>query len=395
MAITANTGGTINNATAGTSLVFGSFTGVAQSMIVVGVAILTTTVSISSVTDTSGNVWVLKSAINSGTTVRVELWETTLSRNGSPVVTVNFSGSTLASAALEQYVGPVFTAPYSTTNIIPTMTSNTAPSGTASASTTWSTVFPWDAFAPAQSGWITNAVTTGWLQYQFPSAQTVLAYSIIPWSADTFPTRSPSAWTFQGSNDGSTWTTLDTRSNYTNAWVQNAAVYFTVPTSGSYLYYRLNITANGGDTYVGIHNLAMMTTAPAALTQNTSTAVGTGFYPEADLATQDSTNWIVTAVATASTSGDTFTAYEGTIRRSLVPALTTASIALIDNTCVIQSPIMRGGVQNSASRVWAAASLELRTGAAAMSVVKSNNGPIITRATSTGGGSGGSYTSIS
>jgi hypothetical protein len=93
-----------------------------------------------------------------------------------------------------------------------TMTSNTAPSGTVSASSSFSGNPPWWSFASPHDGWVSNATSTGWLQYQFPSAVTITSYVITPWSVNTFPTRSPTAWTLQGSNDGTTFTNLDTRS---------------------------------------------------------------------------------------------------------------------------------------------------------------------------------------
>ena len=57
-----------------------------------------------------------------------------------------------------------------------------------------------------------NPGPTGWLRYDFGAgnAQTVKRYTVV--SADV-ANRDPKTWTFQGSNDGSTWTTLDTQSN--------------------------------------------------------------------------------------------------------------------------------------------------------------------------------------
>ena len=62
------------------------------------------------------------------------------------------------------------------------------------------------------NGNATNPGPTGWLRYDFGAgnAQTVKRYTVI--SADV-ANRDPKTWTFQGSNDGSTWTTLDTQSN--------------------------------------------------------------------------------------------------------------------------------------------------------------------------------------
>ena len=216
MAITATTGGTINNAVAGTTLSFGAFASTATQTITVAVAILTTTVSVSTITDTALNTYTLKSSQNNSTNVRVELWEASnIAANAANVILVTMSGASLASAAFEEYAGS---------------------------------------------------------------------------------------------------------------------------------------TAIGN---VG------------------TPATGSNGYPQAGAATQDTSSWVITAVAAATTSGDTFAAQLGTLRRSLVPALTTAAVALIDNTSVITSPALRGMTSLSTARNWAATALELRSGITATTAVES------------------------
>lgn len=88
----------------------------------------------------------------------------------------------------------------------------------------------------------TNAGTTGWLQYAFPSGttRTVTSYSIA--SANDVPGRDPRDWQLLGSNDGSTWITLDSRTgqSFANRLQTNT---YTIASPGAYRYYRLNITA--------------------------------------------------------------------------------------------------------------------------------------------------------
>lgn len=68
-------------------------------------------------------------------------------------------------------------------------------------------------------------------------------------SANDSPGRDPKNWQFEGSNDGSTWTTVDTRTNETFSNRFQTKVYdFSNDTP--YLYYRINITANSGDSYI-------------------------------------------------------------------------------------------------------------------------------------------------
>ncbi|MEO7099418.1 MAG: RICIN domain-containing protein, partial [Luteolibacter sp.] len=65
-------------------------------------------------------------------------------------------------------------------------------------------------------------------------------------AANDVPGRDPKNWQFQGSNDGSTWSTLDTQSNQTFPGRYQVNTY-TVASPASYRYYRLNVTANNGD----------------------------------------------------------------------------------------------------------------------------------------------------
>ena len=164
------------------------------------------------------------------------------------------------SGALEAYFDWIRFSGMAYVDAIPVMTSNTAPSGVCSASSSYGSTPPWTAFTGSNPndgngghGWITNGTSTGWLRYQFPSAVTALGYAIRPWWCDTYPGRTPKTWTFQGSNDGTTWTTLDTQTNWASANSSDWAT-FTVGSPGSYLYYQLNVSANNGDGYMGVGN---------------------------------------------------------------------------------------------------------------------------------------------
>src|SRR3954453_8124928 len=58
--------------------------------------------------------------------------------------------------------------------------------------------------------WLTFT-STGWAAYQLSSPTVVRRYQVA--SANDAPGRDPQDWQFQGSDDGSTWTTLDTQAN--------------------------------------------------------------------------------------------------------------------------------------------------------------------------------------
>src|ERR1035437_876993 len=99
---------------------------------------------------------------------------------------------------------------------LPTMTSNTAPSGVCSASSSYGTTPPWKAFdGGASVGWSTNAGgVPAWIGYQFASPVTIEEYSFRAWWTDTYPGRTPKTWKFQGSSDGTTWVDLDSQTNW-------------------------------------------------------------------------------------------------------------------------------------------------------------------------------------
>ncbi|MEN9437904.1 MAG: hypothetical protein RIR09_2559 [Pseudomonadota bacterium] len=139
---------------------------------------------------------------------------------------------------------------------VPEMTSNTLPSGVASASTTWSGVAPWHAFSTTGwGGWLSDGSSLPqWLAYQFPTAKTIYGYTIAPWDVDNFPYRCPKDFKLQGSSDGTSWTDLDSRTNITS-WAVATPKMFEVTSPGSYTYYRLYVTANCGDAYTGLRHL--------------------------------------------------------------------------------------------------------------------------------------------
>jgi hypothetical protein len=125
----------------------------------------------------------------------------------------------------------------------PAMTSNTTPSGTVFASSITGVNVAWNAFSQDNNFstvWQSGTANTGILGYQFTSGKIIKRYIIKGYSLSA--AGNPTAWTFQGSNDGTTYTTLETvtgasiptNGNYTSGILANTT---------SYLYYRINITA--------------------------------------------------------------------------------------------------------------------------------------------------------
>ncbi len=124
----------------------------------------------------------------------------------------------------------------------PAMTSNNTPSGTAFASSVNGSNAAWNAFN--QDGfttiWSSGVNNTGILGYQFSSGKVIKRYCVKGYNITA--NNNPTTWTFQGSNDGTTYTTLETVTlytmpiggNYTSGVLSNTT---------SYTYYRINILA--------------------------------------------------------------------------------------------------------------------------------------------------------
>jgi hypothetical protein len=130
--------------------------------------------------------------------------------------------------------------------------------------------------------WYNGSSSTGWIQYQLTEPHIVATYSVA--SANDSEGRDPTAWTLKGSNDETTWTTLDTRvgENFAGRFQTNT---YTFTNSRSYLYYRLDVTANSGDPAIQLSEITLYgTSAPATpaptgvidLSNNSNSGVGFG-----------------------------------------------------------------------------------------------------------------------
>lgn len=93
---------------------------------------------------------------------------------------------------------------------------------------------------------------TGWVAFKMPAAVAIGSYAMV--SANDSPGRDPQNWTLEGSNDGTTWTVLDTRTNQTfDERFQSRKFEFTNHTA--YSNYRLNITQNAGEPLTQLADL--------------------------------------------------------------------------------------------------------------------------------------------
>ena len=152
---------------------------------------------------------------------------------------------------------------------IPTMTSDTAPSGIITYSsqydlTNYPARFAFD--NNVSTNWIAqDQVLTGFLAYQFTSPKIITLYTI---SGTFTPGAFPKNWTFEGWN-GSSWIILDTVVGNTNT----SSYTGTLSNTTAYIKYRINVTLNNVSTaYLSIGQFSMF---EGASYLSTTTAGGT------------------------------------------------------------------------------------------------------------------------
>lgn len=151
----------------------------------------------------------------------------------------------------------------STTDAVPTMTSNTAPSGVSSASSFAVGYEAYKAFdditSTSSNYWSTSAGNnTGWLQYLFASPKAINKYTL---RASNVVARTPKDWTIKASNTGvfgGEEVTLDTVTDETG-WASDEVRTFTFSNATQYSYYRLDVSANNGDaSYVALYEMELI-----------------------------------------------------------------------------------------------------------------------------------------
>ncbi|WP_110932420.1 hypothetical protein [Paenibacillus bouchesdurhonensis] len=143
----------------------------------------------------------------------------------------------------------------SDTTAIPAMSSNTTPSGIASAGSYLNNNQAYAAFrAFDQSSsllWSSYGKATEWIAYEFPNKKTVVKYSI----KVSAPTAAPKSWLFEATNNSVDWVVLDTQSNIT--WNQGERKEFSIFNTINYIKYRINISANNGHNNIYIDEVEM------------------------------------------------------------------------------------------------------------------------------------------
>lgn len=149
--------------------------------------------------------------------------------------------------------------------------------------------------------WMANGVYPSWLKVTFATAKTVGGYRITGLSSQLG--RAPKTWTFEGSNDGTSWSVLDTQTNVTG-WVAATPKTYTLASSASFTQYRVNISAGNDATYVNIAEFWVMD--PVAAPTTTTTAPTTTATTETVTTTATATVTAVPSSVTATLDSNQF-----------------------------------------------------------------------------------------
>ena len=195
---------------------------------------------------------------------------------------------------------------------IPNMTTNTDPVGTGTVFANTNAVQAWRVFQKGINADLSvhysseSTAVPIQIGYQFNVGKTIKRYS---WYTNQSANDRPKSWTFEGSNDGISWTILETIINYTNVGTYFSPV---LGNTTSYTYYRLNISAkqatSGG--FVRLNSISM----------TESTSLGNG-YNIGGTATVNNNLTITSDFYTGSSTSNLFT----------VPALTPNQVTFIGN----------------------------------------------------------------
>lgn len=200
-----------------------------------------------------------------------------------------------------------------TDNVIPKMTSNTAPSGKASANSTYnsSMYFAYHAFdhdtSVTTNAWVTKeGVNTGWLEYEFNDAKCITKYTITSRNISYALPELPKNWTFEAWDDQLLeWVVLDTQNNITD-WQILVKKEFTFNNNNNYYRYRINISANNGKYYIGIGELEMMETLNLAIISAPTNLKATAGNSNVDLSWDEVDGAISYNIKRRETTGDEY-----------------------------------------------------------------------------------------
>lgn len=122
------------------------------------------------------------------------------------------------------------------------------------------------------SAWFADKSPSPWLRYVYSTPTLVGVYKIMGYSSSAALStqgRAPKAWSLQASNDGTTWTTLDTRSGQIN-WGDQEDRQFAIANPQTFTQFRMLITesVDSAETLVGVVQLSFYLPGNASDSEN-------------------------------------------------------------------------------------------------------------------------------
>ena len=97
------------------------------------------------------------------------------------------------------------------------------------------------------------------ITYQYEEGVSINAYAITANKSEV--TRDPADWTLEGSNDGTTWTEIDSRTGETFSQ-RYATQFYSVEVAEPYSIYRLTVTATNGGNQIQIGEVQLLNIVP-------------------------------------------------------------------------------------------------------------------------------------
>jgi hypothetical protein len=152
-------------------------------------------------------------------------------------------------------------------NVVPTMTSPTAPEGVVTrTSDLGAGLEGFRAFDKnTNTYWHSGATSIPYLQYQFVLPKKIVRYAITSRSDAADNEWYPVAWTFLGSDNGTTYIILDTRTAQTFTLGERKEYDITVPATCAY--YKLAVTScHPSSSYIAIKELELFEIRPYSVT---------------------------------------------------------------------------------------------------------------------------------
>ncbi|KEK09946.1 hypothetical protein EP18_22625 [Lysinibacillus sphaericus] len=172
------------------------------------------------------------------------------------------------------------TPEYTSTNVVPVMTSNSAPAPFVISSSSEQSTFPsWRSFNGILSettAWMTEngVVSNAWIQVKLNSPRILAELKVTSRNGLGYDTHSPKDFNLLGSNDGSNWETIISISNQIN-WGRGETRKYLFNNSNSFIFYRLLVESNNGGVIIAIGEIELIGKALSAVPSHWETVSDT------------------------------------------------------------------------------------------------------------------------